>query len=63
MARKVKRGSVTEEFVPTKKQYRVLQKVGVHFTRDELKELEKMLNDPRTRLSAAVGPGSAAYHR
>jgi hypothetical protein len=52
---------VSGEFAPTAAQFKVLQKVGVHFSRAELKELEKMLNDPKTLLSR--GPGSAAYHR
>lgn len=50
----------------TDQEYKVLQKVGVMFTRDELKLLEDMLNDSTTNLSAdppSRGSGSAAYHR
>ena len=63
MAKRKKKVPVSQGFVPTKKQYKILQKVGVYFSRDELKELENMLNDPKTGLAASSDMPSPAYHR
>lgn len=56
-----------DEFQPSEDEFKVLQKVGVHFSREELKILEDMLRNPDTNLSAtdanSKGNGSAAYHR
>lgn len=52
-----------EEREYTEEEFRVLQKVGVHFSREELKTLEELLKDKSTKLSASSSGGSAAYHR